>query len=282
MQIDAHQHFWSIARKDYGWLTPELPALWRDFTPDDLKPLIDTAGISRTILVQAAPTEAETRFLLDVAGRTPWVAGVVGWADFTAPDAPARIAALARNPLLVGLRPMVQDIADDQWLTRDNLAPAFAALTAHQLVFDALVLPRHLKPLLTVLERHPTLSVVVDHAAKPDIARCDFAAWRRDLAAVAQHSHVMCKLSGLVTEAAADWRPADLAPVFDDLMALFGPARLLWGSDWPVVTLRASYAEWRAASLALLSPCSDNERAAILGGNAARLYLASRGRKSGC
>ena len=279
MQIDAHQHFWSISRDDYGWLTPELPALWRDFGPDDLAPLLAEAGIRRTILVQAAPTVAETRFLLEIAERTPWVAGVVGWVDFAAPDAPAEIATLAQNPLLVGLRPMVQDIADAQWLAQTALAPAFDALIAHDLTFDALVLPRHLAPLLTVLDRHPALAVVVDHAAKPDIAGGDLDLWRRDIVRVAQHSRVMCKLSGLVTEAAPDWRIGDLSPIVNDLMFLFGPGRLIWGSDWPVVTLRASYAEWRAASLRLLADLSPGERAAVLGGNAARYYLGARWRK---
>ena len=126
--IDAHQHFWHVARGDYGWLTPALPAIHRDFMPDDLSPLLARHGITGTILVQAAPTVAETRFLLDVAHDTPFVNGVVGWVDFEAADAPDTIAALAADPLLVGLRPMVQDIADDDWLIRPGLSPAFEAM----------------------------------------------------------------------------------------------------------------------------------------------------------
>lgn len=280
MKIDAHQHFWSISRDDYGWLTPELPALWRDFSPDDLRPHLNAAGISRTIVVQAAPSEAETQYLLDIAERTPWVAGVVGWTDFAAPDAPARIAALARNRLLVGLRPMVQDIADDGWLARPDLAPAFEAMIAHDLVFDALVLPRHLKPLLGVVERHPALTVVIDHAAKPHFAAQSFDPWREDIARIAVHGQVSVKLSGLVTEAGADWTLPDLKPVVDHLTGFYGAGRMIWGSDWPVVTLRAPYADWVAASDALLSGLSAVERAAIFGGNAARTYLSVQGRKS--
>lgn len=279
MRIDAHQHFWKTARGDYGWLTPALGPLWRDFLPDDLAPLLARHGFGRSILVQAAATEAETRFLLDIAARTPFVAGVVGWTDFAAPDAPERIAELARDPLLVGLRPMVQDIADDDWLARPRLAPAFEAMIAHGLVFDALVLPRHLSRLLAVLDRHPALPVVVDHAAKPHIKVRSFDPWRAGMAEVASRPQVVCKLSGLVTEAAADWSEADLAPVADCLFGAFGPGRLLFGSDWPVVTLAADYARWVAAAEALCARFSATERAAIFGGNAARVYLHHRGRR---
>ena len=154
---------------DYGWLTPALAPIWRDYTVADLEPIRARHGIAATILVQAAPTEAETRYLLAIAARHPPVAGVVGWTDFAAPDAPQAIARLAADPLLVGLRPMVQDLADDDWLLRPDLVPAFEALVRHGLVFDALVLPRHLPRLLTVARRHPDLAVVVDHLAKPPI-----------------------------------------------------------------------------------------------------------------
>ena len=279
MRIDAHQHFWSIARGDYGWLTPQSGVLWRDFGPADIAPLLQAAGIDRTILVQAAPTEAETQYLLGIAENAPCVAGVVGWTDFAAPDAPARIAELACNPLLVGLRPMVQDIAEDGWLARADLAPAFEAMIARQLVFDALVLPRHLKPLLTVLERHPKLSVVIDHAAKPHIAAQSFDPWREDMRKVAAYGRVACKVSGLVTEAAADWTPRDLEPVIAHLLDIFGPDRLIFGSDWPVVTLRSSYAHWLATSEGLLAGLTDPQRQSVYGGNAARLYLQNRGRR---
>ena len=278
MRIDAHQHFWSITRGDYGWLTPDKGVLWRDYLPHDLAPLMGKAGIDRTLLVQAAPTEAETRFLLEIAHQTPFVAGVVGWADFTAPDAPARIAALAADPLLVGLRPMVQDIAEDGWIARADLAPALHAVQAQGLVFDALVLPRHLGPLGVMLDRHPDLTVVVDHAAKPHIAAQDFDPWRANIAAIAARPNTFCKFSGLVTAAAPGWTMRDLEPVVAHLLATFGPERLIWGSDWPVVTLAADYATWHAAADALLAECSPGERAAIFGATAARVYLGTRGR----
>lgn len=278
MRIDAHQHFWSLSRGDYGWLTPALGEIYRDFGPDDLRPLLAAHAIDRTILVQAAPTEAETRFLLDVAARTDFVAGVVGWVDFEASDTAGRIAALAADPLLVGLRPMVHDIADDDWLTRPGLDAGFAALIGQGLVFDALLKPRHIAPMLRRLERSPGLSVVIDHAAKPDLAGGDLAHWRDGIAALARHRHVVCKLSGLVTEAGPDWTIETLAPVFGHLLACFGPERLIFGSDWPVVTLRASYGRWAETVVALLSPLGEGERDAIMGGTARRVYLTRRGR----
>ncbi len=282
-RIDSHQHFWRLSRGDYGWLTPALGPIHRDFEPADLAPHLTEHDIAATILVQAAPTEAETRFLLDIAARTPFVAGVVGWADFEAPDAPARIAALAADPLLVGLRPMVQDIPDPHWLARPELAPAFAALNEHGLVFDALVKPPQIPALLALLARETQLPVVIDHGAKPDLTEpdltgADLAEWRDGIAALAARPNTACKLSGLVTEAGPDWSDATLAPAVAHLVACFGPERLLWGSDWPVATLRAAYGDWLAAARRLTATLTEPERAALFGGNVERLYLAKRGR----
>jgi L-fuconolactonase len=274
--IDAHQHFWRLARGDYGWLTPALAPIFRDFGPADLAPILARHGIGRTILVQAAPTLAETAFLLDVARATPYVAGVVGWVDFDAPDAPDVVARLAGDPRLVGLRPMVQDIADDDWLARPCHAPVFEAMVAHGLVFDALVLPRHLSRLARVLERHPALAAVVDHGAKPRIRAREIDGWRASMTAIAAHRQAHCKLSGLVNEATPDAGLDVLAPYIDTLLDRFGPERLLWGSDWPVVELAGGYDRWRALSLAALASLSAAERAAVLGGTAARVYLARK------
>lgn len=282
MKIDAHQHFWQTARADYGWLTPDSGPLWRDFLPGDLAPLLSRHGIDRTILVQAAPTEAETLFLTGIAARTNFVAGVVGWTDLLAPDAAARISQLAGLPKLRGLRPMVQDIADDDWIARPALAPALGAMAAHGLVFDALVLPRHLAPLLTMVGRHPELQVVIDHGAKPGITAGALDPWRAGMARLAARPNLACKLSGLVTEAGPEWAVADLRPVFDHLLESFGPARLIWGSDWPVVTLAASYDRWHETAQELCAPLSAPERAAIFGGNAARIYLRETGGPSPC
>jgi L-fuconolactonase len=276
--IDAHQHFWRVTRGDYGWLTPALGPIFRDFLPDDLSPLLARHGITGTILVQAAPTVAETRFMLDLAHATPFVKGVVGWVDFEAADAPDMIATLAGDPLLVGLRPMVQDIADDDWLLRPSLRPALDAMVAHGLVFDALVLPRHLPRLQALIARHPGLAVVVDHGAKPLIRDGMREPWAANLAEIAKAPHVMCKLSGLVTEARPDWQPANIAPYVEHILEIFGAQRVVFGSDWPVVNLAGGYDRWRDTALSLLQGLDAADRAAILGGNAQRLYLEGRGR----
>jgi L-fuconolactonase len=280
VQIDAHQHFWRLDRGDYGWLAPKLASIYCNFLPDDLAPLLERHGIEGTILVQAAPTDDETRFLLAIAETTSFVLGVVGWTDFEAPDAADVIARLAEHRALVGLRPMVQDIDDDDWLLRPALAPAFRALIAHGLAFDALVLPRHLARLARLLERHDAFPVVVDHAAKPAL-RADARSldrWRRDLETVAAFPHAYCKLSGLLTEAPPGATAETLRGCVDHVIQTFGPERVVWGSDWPVVNLAGGYDRWRAITSTLLQALPKYAKDAILGGNALRLYLTSRGR----
>jgi L-fuconolactonase len=278
MRIDAHHHLWSPARGDYGWLTPELTQLYRDFTLPDLVPHLAAAGIEGTILVQAAPTEAETRYLLEIANAAELVRGVVGWTDFDAADAVPRIDALCAQQLLVGLRPMVQDIADDDWLLRPALAPPLAAMARGGLVFDALVKPRHLQNLLQIVDRHTELTFVLDHCSKPTLASGETTRWQRDLARLAERPNIVCKLSGLVTEAKPDWQADDLRRTVDHVLACFSPQRIMWGSDWPVVNLAGGYAPWFAATETLLADLSPHEKADILGGTAARIYLSSRGR----
>jgi L-fuconolactonase len=272
LRIDAHQHFWTLARGDYGWLTPELDSLYRDFDPDDLRPHLAGEQIDQTVLVQAAPTPAETHHLLELARRTDFVAAVVGWVDLEAPDAAETLAELAREPLLRGVRPIIQDLPDPEWMLRASLEPGLGALAELELRFDALVQPRHLAPLLRFVERYPELRIVIDHGAKPDIAAGAFDDWAEPLAAVARAGDVHCKLSGLITEAAPDWKPADLAPYVDHLLDVFGPGRLLWGSDWPVVDLAGGHAAWCDATRVLLSGLGDDDRTQILGRTAARFY----------
>jgi len=269
MRIDAHQHFWRLARGDYGWLTPDLSPLHRDFLPEHLAPLLAQAGVEATILVQAAPTAAETDFLLDLAARTPFVAGVVGWVDFEAPDAATRIGALAARPGLVGLRPMVQDLPDDQWLLRADLAPALTAMGEAGLTFDALVKPRHLPVLARFAARWPDLAIVIDHGGKPDIAAGALEPWASEIRALARDTGVSCKLSGLLTEAAPGAPAADLAPWIDTLLEAFGPRRLMWGGDWPVLTLNGDYGSWSRAIADSLDP---DDRAWVLGRTAAAFY----------
>ncbi len=272
MRIDAHQHFWAVARGDYGWLTPDLDVIYRDFTPDDLAPMLKDAGIEGTVLVQAAPTVAETEYMLSLADETSFIKGVVGWVDFEASDAATQIAALNAHPALIGLRPMIQDIADPHWMLGDALTPAITELIARGLTFDALTLPQHLGPLRNLLARHPDMKVVIDHGSKPLIRDARLEGWAEDMAALASETKAWCKLSGLVTEAASDWTVDDLRPYVDHLLNTFGPSRLIWGSDWPVCTLASSYERWLETTDLLLSQLSSSERDAVMGGNATRAY----------
>ncbi|MDH7973901.1 amidohydrolase family protein [Sphingomonas sp. AR_OL41] len=272
MRIDAHQHFWSLQRGDYSWPTPDLTELFRNFGPADLAPLLAAAGIDGTVLVQATPTAAETSYLLGIARHEPFVKAVIGWADLAAPDAARRVDLLARDPWLKGLRPMIQAFPDDRWMLRAELTPAFAALARHGLVLDALVQPRHLPILPDLLDRHPDLVVVIDHGAKPAIARGDFAGWARDIAVLARREGVYCKLSGLWTEAGGNRSAEAVGPYIAHLLACFGPRRILWGSDWPVLRLAGDYADWHAQCRAMTGGYSKADRDDIFGGTARRVY----------
>lgn len=270
-RVDSHQHFWRLDRGDYGWLTPAFAPIYRDFLPEDLEPSLARTGIAQTILVQAAPTVAETHYLLSLARDNAFIAGVVGWADFEATDAPAVIGQLALDAKLLGLRPMIQDIADPEWMLREDLAPAFEAMIDHGLTFDALILTKHLPALRELIARYPDLVMVLDHGAKPPIASGNVAQWKKEISALARETPIVCKLSGLVTEA----HSADAAVLRDSvehLLAEFGPRRLMWGSDWPVCELVCTYDDWRDTSETLLAQLSDAERESIYSGVARLTY----------
>lgn len=272
MRIDAHQHFWRLSRGDYDWLTPDLGLIYRDFSPDDLRPILQRHNIAATIIVQAAPTISETEFMLDIARHNDFVAAVVGWADLEASDAVDVIGRLAAREYLVGLRPMIQDIPDPDWMLRPGLAPAIAAMERGNLRFDALLKPPHLAPFQEFLRKYPNLPIVVDHGAKPEIRNGRFDDWAPAMREIARDERVCCKLSGLATEANSDWKIDDLRRYIDHLLACFGPKRLMWGSDWPVVNLAGGYDRWMEASVACLASLGEAERAAIFGGTAARFY----------
>jgi L-fuconolactonase len=270
-RIDSHQHFWRLDRGDYGWLTPAVQPIFRDYLPEDLDPLIKRAGVGSTILVQAAPTLAESRYLLELAAAPEFIAGVVGWVDFESADAADTIASLSSDSKLVGLRPMVQDIADPLWMLKPQLAPAFDAMIDHDLTFDALVRPVHLDALRELSDLYPDLRLVVDHGAKPPLRDGDLQLWKTRVACIAAETPAMCKLSGLVTEALSA-SPVALAACVDHLLETFGPRRLMWGSDWPVCELVCSYEEWLQASEMLLVMLSGAERDRIYSGTAREFY----------
>jgi len=271
MRIDAHHHVWTLARGDYAWLTPNAGPLYRDHEAAELRPLLAEARIDATILVQAAETDAETQHMLDCARRYDWIAGVVGWTDCAAPDSPARIAALAAEPKLVGLRPMLQDMAERDWILRPDVTRGVVALAETGLVFDALIRPDQIPVIAHLADRHPDLVIVIDHAAKPAIGG-DISHWAASMRDLARRGNVHVKFSGLLTEAPAGADADILRPVADTLLAAFGAQRLLWGSDWPVLTLAADYARWLVTSDMLLSSLDNAAKAAVFGGNAASLY----------
>jgi L-fuconolactonase len=251
--IDAHFHIWQLARGDYGWLTPDLAPIYRDVRVDDWRAVAAPCGVSRGILVQAAPTEAETAFLLDQAGpHRDSIAGVIGWVDMEAADAPTRIEALASNALLLGLRPMLHDIPDPAWILERHLSPALAAIAQAGLTFDALVRPVHLPHILELARRYPALRIVIDHGAKPDIAKDAFDHWARDMARIARETKAFCKISGLLTEAGSRTDIGSIRRYVDHLLICFGPKRLLWGSDWPVLELAANYRQWHDMARAIV------------------------------
>jgi L-fuconolactonase len=275
MRIDAHQHYWSVAHGDYGWLVPseDLRPIYRDFAPADLHPLLDAAGIDATVLVQAAPSEAETWRLLETASQPgSRVLGVVGWCDFEAADAADRVRLLARQPLLRGLRPMLQDLPDPAWILRAELEPALAAMQSCGLVLDLLVKPVHLEVALTLAARWPGLTMVIDHGAKPVIDDAAFQHWAAGMRALAQQTALHCKLSGLLTELPRGRGAGELWPYVEVLLAAFGPSRLIWGSDWPVLTLAADYAQWHGLARSWLAHLGAEDLARVFGGNAMALY----------
>jgi len=273
-KIDAHQHFWQIARGDYDWMTDEVADIRHDILPPDLSPLLEKHAIAGTVVVQAAATVAETEFLLGLAKDTPFIKGVVGWVDLEDPACPDVLDRLRAAPAFKGVRPMLQDIEDTNWIARPAVLANLAALAERGLRLDALVVPRHLNVLARVAADQPDLSIVIDHCAKPVIAGGADAGdtWREGMARLAAMPNLMCKISGLANEAGSGWSAKALQPVVDHVVKHFGPERIMWGSDWPVLNLGGDYDQWRAVSEQLFSGLSDTDKANIYGATATRFY----------
>jgi L-fuconolactonase len=270
IRVDAHHHVWRLDRGDYGFLTPDMN-IYRDYSLDDLRPQL--GGIDATVLVQAAPTEAETEYLLEIAHNSKkLVRGVVGWTDLAAPDAPKRINELAKDPLLKGLRPMLQDIEDTYWIFRDDVRPALHAMAETGLCFDALIQPRHLALMPVLASLHPKLKIVIDHAAKPSIATGTMQPWAEDMARVGRDTNIHCKFSGFATQAGPMWQMNQLRPYVEHMFKCFGPSRIMWGSDWPVVELAATYERWHTISERFLFYYHIPDRDEIMCDTAVRFY----------
>ncbi|WP_284165634.1 amidohydrolase family protein [Frigidibacter sp. SD6-1] len=275
MQIDAHQHFWNPARGDYFWMPKDDPVLARPYAPADLAPILAADGIDGTVLVQAAATVDETEYMLGLADATAFVKGVVGWVDFERPTDRESLRRLSKHPKFKGIRPMIQDIPDDDWMLREEVQWGFRAVADLGLTFDALGFPRHLANFLIILKRHPDMRVVVDHCMKPQIrthSAASFAHWADGLARIAGETGAYCKFSALITEAEPGWTVEDLKPYVDHVIAVFGAERVMWGSDWPVCRLRAEYEGWRQAAQELTAHLPEAARARIFGGTAVEFY----------
>ena len=266
--IDAHQHVWQLGRNGHAWPTEAEGPIFRDYGLADFRAEALPLGVTRTVLVQSQPDARDTDWLLGLAEADDLVAGVVGWADLSAPDAPARIAALAAWPKLKALRPMVQDLAAD-WYDAPALRPAFAAMVENRLRLDALLRVPHLASLDRLAARFPQLPIVIDHAAKPRIdAEDGYAEWHAAIAPLAARTNVYCKLSGLLTECGRA-PPEAIEPYAHAILALFGPERTLWGSDWPVLELAGSYPKWLSLAQSCVPAAAHED---VFGGTAARFY----------
>lgn len=271
--IDAHQHFWRYRPETHGWITDAMAVLKRDFLPPDLEPLLLAQGFDGCVAVQAAQSLAETRFLLGLADTHPFVRAVVGWVDLLSPDLERQLEDLAAHPRLRGVRHIAQDEPDDDWLARPDVVRGVGTLRRFGLAYDILVYARQLPAALALARALPGQPFVVDHAAKPEIRAGRLDPWRGDIRRLAALPHVLCKLSGLVTEAAWDrWTPADLRPYLEVVLEAFSPARLMIGSDWPVCLLAADYPRVMNTVRDFVGSLSEGEQAAVLGGNAARFY----------
>lgn len=273
MNIDAHHHYWRYNAQEYDWIDGSMAALRRDFLPEDLLPELQRSGIGGVISVQARQSLQETGWLLDLAERTPWMLGVVGWADLRSPECPRQLEELARRPKLKALRHVVQAEPDPEFLQGEAFNRGIRALLPHALAYDLLIFWHQLPASIRFVDRHPDQVFILDHLAKPDARNSQLEPWGSRLRELARRPQVYCKLSGLVTEAQWDtWTEEQLRPYLDAALEAFGPRRLMFGSDWPVCLVASSYERWHRLITDWLAPLSPDERAAIMGTNARKAY----------
>jgi L-fuconolactonase len=273
MHVDAHQHFWRFDAAEYGWIDESMAALRRDFLPGDLHQEIGTTGVDGVVAVQARQSLDETRWLLELADQYSFIQGIVGWVPLTAPDVTELLGTLAHAPALKGVRHVVQDEPDERFLLRDDFNRGVDALAGFRLAYDLLIYERQLPQAIEFVDRHPQLTFVLDHLAKPRVRDNQIEPWRTNIRRLAERDNVYCKLSGLVTE--ADWHrwtEPQLTPFLVVALEAFGPRRLMFGSDWPVCLLAATYRSWYDLCRRFCARLSAEERARIFGGTAVEAY----------
>ena len=271
--VDSHQHFWQVGRFDYPWMTPELDVLCHDYLPETLEPMLRRNNVGQTILVQASNSVAETRWLLSLAEQNPFIAGVVGWVDLQDANVGEQLTELAAHPKFKGVRHLVETEPADDWLTQEKVIRGLRELGSRGLSYDLLVHTRHLEHMRKTIDECPELRFVIDHAAKPPVGRGEVDQWARGLKPIAMAQNVSCKLSGLVTEANwGSWRIGDFIPYVEKVLEYFGPGRIMFGSDWPVCLLAASYEQVLETFSTLLADLGDEDRELIFSKNAAKFY----------
>lgn len=271
MTIDSHQHFWKYDPVEYDWIGDDMASIRRDFGPSDLRAALDSANIDGAIAVQARQTLEETRWLLQLARDNEWIRGVVGWLPLCEPNLGAALAEFERENLLCGVRHLVQN-EPDGFMDRDDFNVGIRALKATDLVYDVVIQQHQLAEAIRFVDRHPGQSFVLDHVAKPLIQAGEIEPWASHIRELARRENVACKVSGMVTEASADWTSAHFRPYFDVVLEAFWPHRLMFGSDWPVCLPRTDYATWAQTVREWTSDLSPDENAAIWGQTAARIY----------
>lgn len=273
MRIDAHQHFWSYSREDYGWIDERMGTIRRDFAPEDLAPLLTRVGFDGSVAVQARQSLEETEYLLHLAESSPIIKGVVGWVDLRSSRVREDLERFRVHPRFVGVRHVVQDEPDERFLLRADFLAGVACLSELDLSYDILVYHHQLPAVVELVTKFPEHRLVLDHIAKPAIARRELEPWATHIRTLGGFENLYCKLSGMVTEADwKNWSKEDFRPYLDVVLESFGPGRLLIGSDWPVATLAASYQEVVEIVTDFIDPLSSTEKDAILGANAVELY----------
>jgi L-fuconolactonase len=273
MHVDAHQHFWRYSPAEYEWIDDSMAMLRRDFLPHDLKPELESNNFHGSVAVQARQTLEETRWLLELAERSPWILGVVGWVDLRAPDIRSQLKALARNSRLVGVRHIVQSEPDDRFLLQPSFLRGISALEEFNLAYDILIYAKHLPVAAEFVERFPRQRFVLDHLAKPPIKTGNIDSWAQGISRLATFPNVFCKLSGLVTEADwQHWEARQIIPFLDVALESFGPDRLMIGSDWPVCLVAASYSKAVDVIKRYLLEKKPDYQDRVFGANAQRFW----------
>jgi L-fuconolactonase len=272
-RIDAHHHLWRYSKEEYDWIGPGMEAIACDFLPDGLESELEACGVSGSVVVQARQTLAETDWLLGLAEKSAWIRGVVGWAPMADRNFPEILERLRTSRKLRGLRHIIQAEPDDEFILRQEFGAGIKALSGSGLVYDILIYERHLPAAIRFVDRHPNQVFVLDHLAKPRIKGRVLEPWRTHLLELAKRENLCCKLSGMVTEADwTEWTACDLRPYVQTALEAFGPARLMFGSDWPVCLLASTYDRWYRTAEDLLCELSESEKKLVLGGVANKIY----------